>query len=114
MSHEPYRLVGAPKSLELETAVFNKIFESGPDAIVITNQEGRIVRFNTEAGKLFGYGPHEILGQMMEVLVPERLRSDDGAHRESDPGGIVYDHLEPCRSCMGGARMEASSQRTPC
>ena len=65
--------------------MFNKIFESGPDAIVITNREGRIVRVNAEAGKLFGYDPDELLGQMVEVLAPERLRSEHVAHRESEP-----------------------------
>ena len=65
--------------------MLTKIFESVPDAIVITNQAGRIVRVNAEAEKLFGYDPDELLGQMVEVLVPERLRAKHVIHRESEP-----------------------------
>jgi PAS domain S-box-containing protein len=65
--------------------VFKKIFECAPDAIVVTDREGRIVRVNTQAEKLFGYGSDERLGQMVEALVPERLRSVHVAHRESEP-----------------------------
>src|SRR5579864_8509121 len=55
------------------------------DAIVTTNREGRIIRANKEAEELLGYGPHELLGQMIEVLVPERLRTEHVLHRESEP-----------------------------
>ena len=65
--------------------VFGKFFEFAPDAIVVTNQEGRIVRVNAQAGKMFGYEPDELLGQIVEVLVPERLRAMHVTHRESEP-----------------------------
>ena len=41
------RLIGTTSGLELEMTVFKTIFESSPDAIVITNREGRIVRPRT-------------------------------------------------------------------
>ncbi len=72
--------------------IFKEIFESAPDAIVVTNREGRIVRVNTEAEKLFGYNHDALLGQLVEVLVPERLRSDHVAHRESEP---AQHHVRP-------------------
>jgi len=65
--------------------VFGKIFEFAPDAIVMTNREGRIVRVNAQAEKLFGYEQDELLGQAVEVLVPERLRFLHVARRESEP-----------------------------
>ena len=65
--------------------MFEKIFESAPDAIVVTDRQGRIVRVNGEAEKLFGYGPNELRGQLVEILVPEQLRSVHVAHRESEP-----------------------------
>lgn len=65
--------------------IFKEIFESAPDAIVVTNREGQIVRVNTETEKLFGYDHDALLGQLVEVLVPERLRSEHVAHRESEP-----------------------------
>ena len=65
--------------------MFEKIFEFAPDAIVVTDQQGRILRVNAEAEKIFGYGPNELIGQIVEVLVPEQLRSVHLAHRESEP-----------------------------
>jgi len=71
--------------LEFEIIVFKKIFECAPDAIVVTDSQGRIVRINAQTEKLFGYSPDELLGQPVEVLVPERLRSVHLAHWESEP-----------------------------
>ena len=81
------RSVNCRPDLEFEALVFKKIFECSPDAIVVTDREGRIVCVNAQAEKLFGYGPDELLGQMVEALVPERLRSVHVAHRESEPAG---------------------------
>jgi formate hydrogenlyase transcriptional activator len=54
---------------------FEKIFESAPHAIVVTDWQGRIVCVNSQVERMFGYGADELLGQMVAVLVPERLRS---------------------------------------
>ncbi|MEW5769065.1 MAG: PAS domain S-box protein [Pseudomonadota bacterium] len=50
------------------------IIDASPDAILVTNAEGRIVRVNPSAERLFGYAAGELLGQMGELLVPERFR----------------------------------------
>jgi PAS domain S-box-containing protein len=55
--------------------LFQLIFDSAPDAIVVTNREGRIVRTNARAEELFGYANGELVGQLVEVLVPEPLRA---------------------------------------
>ena len=68
-----------------EMMVLGKIFEFAPDAIVMTNREGRIVRVSTQAEKLFGYEQDELLGQVVEVLVPDHLRSVHGSRRGSEP-----------------------------
>ncbi|HKV81540.1 MAG TPA: sigma 54-interacting transcriptional regulator [Candidatus Sulfotelmatobacter sp.] len=65
--------------------VFKTIFESAPDAIVMTDWHGRIVRVNAQAEKLFGYSSNELVGQSVEILVPERLRPAHVIHRESEP-----------------------------
>ncbi len=49
--------------------------ESAPDAIVIVDPEGRMVVANRLAEEMFGYGREELVGQPVELLVPERLRS---------------------------------------
>jgi formate hydrogenlyase transcriptional activator len=54
---------------------FNKLFESAPYGIVVTDRRRRIVRVNLQLEKMFGYPSDELLGQVVEILVPERLRS---------------------------------------
>jgi len=60
---------------------FRMAVESSPSAIVMVNEEGRIVLSNAQTEKLFGYSREELLGQSVEILVPERLRVVHSAHR---------------------------------
>ena len=53
-----------------------------PDALVVVDQAGNIVMVNEQAAMLFGYGPEELHGQRLEMLLPELLRKVHIAHRE--------------------------------
>ena len=57
------------------------LLEAAPDAMVIVDPDGRIVLVNAEAEKLFGYPRQELLEQPVDLLVPERMRTDHAAHR---------------------------------
>lgn len=57
------------------------IIESMPEAIIIANASGEILRANSQLFTLFGYEPEELLGQPIEILVPKKFHSVHLAHR---------------------------------
>jgi formate hydrogenlyase transcriptional activator len=50
------------------------LLESAPDAMVIVDCAGKIVFVNSQAERVFGYEPRELLGQPVETLIPEQVR----------------------------------------
>src|SRR5258708_6306410 len=67
---------------------FRLVVEASPNGIVLVNARGHIVLVNACVEKLFGYGREELIGQGIELLVPERFRGEypangAGFHAES-------------------------------
>ena len=68
---------------------FRALLESAPDAMVIVDHEGRIVLINRQVEHLFGYERDDLLGQPVEVLVPDRFRARHRGHRTGYFSGPV-------------------------
>ena len=76
---------------------FRRVVEAAPNAMVMVNSSGRIEMVNAQAERVFGYARAELLGQPVEMLVPDRFR---GHH----PGLRQSFHHEPDARPMGAGR----------
>lgn len=64
-----------------QAAESRAILEAAPDAILIANESGRILAVNSRAEQLFGYARDDLLGSVIEELVPESAREVHVSHR---------------------------------
>jgi len=62
-------------------AKFEHLLEAAPDAVVIVDTGGSITLVNAQTERLFGYHRAELLGQPVEMLIPERVREGHVGHR---------------------------------
>jgi PAS domain S-box-containing protein len=65
-----------------ETLLSSSLLEAIPDAILAVNPDGIIVQVNSQTEEMFGYTRVELIGQRVEMLVPERQRLLHRHHRE--------------------------------
>ncbi len=66
-----------------EILLSNDLLEALPDAIVAVDRDGTIVQLNSQTQALFGYTRDELMGQKVEVLVPESYRRQHHHHRQT-------------------------------
>ena len=57
------------------------LLESASDGILLVDGTGRIILVNAAATRMFGYSRTELMGQPLEILLPERIRGAHIAHR---------------------------------
>jgi PAS domain S-box-containing protein len=72
------RSVGA---FPLETEQFRLALEAAPTGMLMVDRAGRISLVNAQAERMFGYSRQELIGQSVDMLVPERFRASHPGHR---------------------------------
>jgi NtrC-family two-component system sensor histidine kinase KinB len=73
----------ARAALEASEARSRGLLESTPDPVVTVDRAGHIIFVNSQAEQVFGYRREELLGQEVEVLIPERWREAHRRHRQA-------------------------------
>jgi two-component system NtrC family sensor kinase len=81
MQHRHYFVEASSGQIPQGEAKFQNLLESAPDAIIIVDEAGKMVIVNHQAEVLFGYTCSELLGQTIELLLPENLRTLHVKHR---------------------------------
>ncbi len=84
--------------------MYRRLLEAAPDAFVVVDPLGCIAYVNTQAEKLFEYAPGELIGQTIELLVPQRLRAAHRTHRAS------YAHAPTARPMGIGMTLIAATR----
>ena len=62
---------------------FRLVVEAAPNAMVMVSTDGKIELINAEVESVFGYSREELIGRPIEILVPDRFRSEHPNHRRS-------------------------------
>lgn len=57
-----------------------QLLDTAPDAIVVVDASGRIMLVNVQTERLFGYSRSELIGEGLDILIPERFRNTHGGH----------------------------------
>jgi two-component system, cell cycle sensor histidine kinase and response regulator CckA len=100
LSAEIVRRARAQQALEHSEERYRLLLETAPMGIVITDQQGRVVQANAEMLRMFGYEKEELIGETIEILLPERFRCSHKLHRsgymqepQSRPMGVGMELL---------------------
>jgi PAS domain S-box-containing protein len=80
------------QALDQSEARFHLAVEASPNAMIMVGKDGRIVLANAHAERLFGYTREELLGESIEMLVPERFR---GKHADFRASFFAYPKSRP-------------------
>ncbi|MCC7262462.1 MAG: response regulator [Candidatus Latescibacteria bacterium] len=92
------KLVRRNRQVRTQEARFRNLLELAPDAVIVVDRDGRIVLVNAQTEKMFDYRREELLGEAVEVLLPEPFRQSHVGHR----AGFV---AEAQTRQMGGERV---------
>lgn len=79
-------------TVESKVEEYRAVFLSAPDGILLVGDDGRIKDLNPQAEAMFGYRRDELMGQEIEVLVPEESRE---IHRGERAGYMGDAHVRP-------------------
>ena len=93
--HSPAEQLKLDADAAGEIVKLRGLLDSAPDALVIVDDSGTITLVNAQAVRLFGYDREEMVGQSVDLLVPERFQAGHGERRA---GYTADPHARPMGS----------------
>ena len=67
--------------MDISDGLAKQLLDAAPDPSIVIDADGWIVYVNARVQDIFGYEPAELIGQHMEMLLPERFRAAHPSHR---------------------------------
>src|SRR5258708_7302179 len=102
------KLTAANEELHREKEQLDGLFELSPDAVILTDEDFRLLRVNREFTRIFGYTAEEVAGQWLpDLIVPEELRAEALKNRDWLSSGNRVE-LEAIRQRKDGVRFDVS------
>ena len=93
----------AEEALRKSETMLQSLFASAPDATILVDNEGKIMRVNKQVEALFGYSQEELIGKSIDILLPSRFRPMHARHRAK--------YISEPRLRTMGAGLELSARR---
>jgi len=84
--------------------IHSTLFETAPDPIIATDEQGRIFGVNAETEKRFGYTRHELVGQPVEILVPELFRNEHALRRPAFQATSYFQRMDSGRQLFARSK----------
>ncbi len=69
-------------SLKQAEARFRNAVEAAPSGMVMIDRQGQITLINSQTERMFGWNRDDLLGQQVEILIPNRFRAEHTALRQ--------------------------------
>ena len=102
------KLTAATEDLHRRKEQLDGLFEISPDAVILTDEDYRVLRVNKEFTRVFGYTADEAAGQLLQdLIVPEELWDESLKYRAMLSSGSRVE-LEAVRQRKGGIRFDVS------
>ncbi len=70
-------LLKARNAMQSEKEFTENLIDTAKDSIVSIDQNGKVIVWNLSAEKTFGYSKHEMIGQPITTIIPERYKDKD-------------------------------------
>lgn len=103
-STAPEALLATDLPMDELGEITQRLLRFSPDALIVVDDRGKIRFASDTASELFGYEPAELIGQGMDLLVPERLRGRHGEH-------VANFMLKPSKREMGARIADLAARR---